>query len=173
MKRALQFAGAVIVALVVHLIGARLLPEWSLIFDLMLIVVVFNSLDGHTASGMFGGLVAGWVTDVLTGHAFGFFGLVDTIVGYSAAFAVQRIVIQRPAGAALLFSLASACQQGLVLGLSLLFLSAPEAPAYPWLLAKAAATGLLGAVAFFTRQRLLNKVDLWRHTRRTRIRLER
>lgn len=173
MKRALQFAGALVAALVLHLVGARLLPEWSLIFDLMLIVVVFNALDGSTLSGMFGGLVAGWVTDVVTGHAFGLFGLVDTIIGYSAAYAVQRVVIQRPAGAALLFSLASACQQGLLLGLSFLLLSAAEVPAYPWLLAKAATTGVLGAALFFARQRLLSRVDLWRHTRQTRIRLER
>lgn len=173
MKRVLRFAGALVAALILHLIGARLLPEWSLIFDLMLIVVVFNALDGSTLGGMLGGLAAGWVTDAVTGHAFGLFGLVDTIIGYSAAYAVQRVVIQRPAGAALLFSLASACQQGFVLGLSLLLLSAPEVPAYPWLLAKAGATGLLGAALFFTRQRLLNRVDLWRHTRRTRIRLER
>jgi len=173
LKRALRFAGALVAALLLHLIGTRLLPQWPLIIDLMLIVVVFNALDGSTMSGMIGGLFAGWASDALTGQAFGLFGLVDTIIGYTAAYAVQRIVIQRPAGAALLFSLASACQQGLVLGLSFLLLNAPEVPAYPWLLVKAGTTGLLGATLFFGRQRLLNRVDLWRHTRKTRIRLER
>jgi rod shape-determining protein MreD len=173
LKRALQFAGALVAALLLHLVGTRLVPEWPLAVDLMLLVVVFNALDGRTFSGLMGGLLAGWVTDALTGQAFGLFGLVDTIIGYSAAFAVQRIVIQRPAGAALLFSLAAACQQGLVLGLSLLLLSAPEIPAYPWLLVKAAVTGVLGGLVFFARQRVLSSVDLWRHTRQTRIRLER
>lgn len=173
MKPALRFAAALAAALVLHLIGTRLLPEWPLIVDLMMIVVVFNALEGNTLSGMIGGLVAGWVTDALTGQAFGLFGLVDTIIGYGTAYAVQRIVIQRPAGAALLFALASAAQQGLVLGLSLFLVSTPEAPAYPWLLVKAATTGLLGAAVFFARQRLLSRVDLWRHTRQTRIRLNR
>ena len=173
MKRTLRFAVALVAALLLHLIGSRLLPEWPLILDLMLIVVVFHALDGSTLAGMLGGLAAGWVTDVVSGNAFGLFGLVDTIIGYSTAFAVQRVVIQRAAGAALLFSLASAGQQGLVLGLSLLLLSTPEIPAYPWLLVKAAATGVLGAALFLGRQRLLSRVDLWKHTRRTRIRLER
>lgn len=173
MKRAVQFAAALVAALLLHLVGARWIPEWSLAVDLMLLVVVFNALDGNTMSGLLGGLLAGWVTDALTGQAFGLFGLVDTIIGYSAAFAVQRIVIQRPAGAALLFSLAAACQQGLVLALSLLLLSTPEIPPYPWLLVKAAITGILGGVLFFSRQRLLSSVELWRHTRQTRVRLER
>lgn len=173
MKRVLRFAAALIGALVLHLVATRLVPEWPLILDLMLIVVLFNALDGDTFSGMVGGLFAGWATDVLTGQAFGLFGLVDTIVGYTAAFAVQRVVIQRPAGAALLFSLASASQQGLLLAVSFLLLSSPEVPALHWLAVKPLATGLVGAVLFFGRQRLVSQVDLWRHTRRTRIRLER
>lgn len=173
MKRALQFAAALIAAVLFHLIGVRLVAEWSLMLDLMLIVVVFNALDGSTPAGMIGGLAAGWATDALVGPVFGIFGLVDTIIGYGAAYAVQRIVIQRPAGAALFFALAVACQQGLVLALSLLLLSDPEIPAYHWLVIKAGATGLLGAIVFYLRRRVASQVDLWRHTRQTRIRLER
>jgi len=173
LKRALRFAGALIAALLLHLIGARLLPDWSLAVDLMLVVAVFNTLDGSTLSGMLGGLVAGWATDAFTGQPFGLFGLVDTIIGYGAAFAVQRVVIQRTVGAALLFSVAAACQQALMLALRALLLSAPELPAWQWVLIKTAVTGLVGAVLFFARQRLVSQVDLWRHTRRTRIRLNR
>lgn len=173
MKRALRFAATLVAALLLHLIGARMLDEWSLAVDLMLIVVVFNALEGSTLSGMLGGLVAGWATDALTGQAFGLFGLVDTIIGYGAAFAAQRIVIQRPAGAALVFSSAAVFQQGLVLGLSMLLLSTYEAPSFAWLLAKAGVTGFLGAALFIARQRLRSEVELWRHTRRTRIRLDR
>ena len=172
MKRALRFLAALTAAVLFHLVGVRLVAEWSLILDLMLIVVVFNALDGKTLPGMIGGVVAGWATDALIGPTFGIFGLVDTIVGYGAAYAVQRIVIQRAAGAALFFALAAACQQGLVLVLSLLLLSDPEIPAYHWLVVRAGATGLLGAMLFYLRLRLNSQVDLWRHTRRTRIRLE-
>jgi rod shape-determining protein MreD len=171
-KRALQFGAALIAAVLFHLVGVRLIAEWALILDLMLIVVVFNALRGKTLAAMIGGLVAGWATDALTGSTFGIFGLVDTIVGYGAAYSVQRIVIQRPAGAALLFALAAACQQGLVLVLSLLLLSDLEIPAYHWLVIRAGATGLLGAVVFYLRLRVTSQLDLWRHTRRTRIRLE-
>jgi rod shape-determining protein MreD len=173
MKRALQFLGALIAALVLHLVATRFVPQWPLALDLMLLVVVFNALDGSTLSGMFGGLAAGWATDALAGSTFGIFGLVNTIVGYGAAYAVQRVVIQRMTGAALFFAVASLCQQGLLLGLAALLLPSPEIPAYHWFLIKAAATGVVGALLFHARQGLANQVDLWRHTRKTRIRLER
>lgn len=173
MKRAAQFAGALLAAVLLHLIAARWVEEWSLVMDLMLLVALFNALDGNTLSGMAGGLVAGWATDVLTGAPFGLFGVVDTIIGYGAALAVQRVVIQRAAGAALLCAAATLCQQGLLLGLSLLLLVAPETSAYGWLPIKVAAMGLLGGALYYARRRLTSKVDLWRHTRRTKIRMER
>jgi rod shape-determining protein MreD len=172
-KGALQFAGALLIAVLAHLVGARFLAEWSSALDLMLIVLVFKALDGNTLGGLVAGLLAGWATDAVAGTPFGLFGVVDTIIGYGAAFAVQRVVIQRAAGAALFFAVAALCQQGLLLGLSLLLLVAPESSAYSWLPIKVAATGILGAALFHLRRRLTSKVDLWRHTRRTRIRLER
>ena len=173
MKHALQFAGVLLAAVLLHLIGVRFVAEWPLVLDLMLIVLLFNALDGNTLGGLAGGLVAGWATDAVAGTPFGLFGAVDTIIGYGAAFAVQRIVIQRAAGAALFFAAAALCQQGLLLGLSLLLLAAPETSAYSWLPVKVAATGLLGAMLFQMRRRLSSRLDLWRHTRRTRIRLDR
>ena len=112
MKRGLSFAAALVAALLLHLLATTLVAEWSLAVDLLLLVVVFNALDGNTLAGMLGGVVAGWVTDSLVGPAFGLFGLVDTIIGYGAAFSVQRIVIQRPAGAALFFATALLLVQG-------------------------------------------------------------
>ncbi len=173
MKRTLKFTGALVAATLIHFVAVRLLDQWSSIIDLLLVVVVWNALDGNTVAGMFGGLGAGWLTDALTGSAFGLFGTVDTIIGYGAAFAVQHIVIQRPSGAALLFAGASACQQLLVIGLSVLLSSAPELTAYPWWFLKAGVTGLVGAALFAMNQRLIIKLDLWRRTRRTRIRMDR
>lgn len=173
MRRALQFAGALAAAVLLHLLGAHLVDHWSLIFDLMLIVVVFNALDGSPLAAMFGGLAAGWATDALAGPSYGVFGLVDTIIGYGAALVVQRIVIHRAAGAALFFAAAAAVQQGLLLGLNLLMLDHAEITDFRWMFYKAATTGFLGAILFVSRQRVLNRMDLWRHTRKTRIRLDR
>lgn len=172
MKRVIQYSVALAAAILGHLVATRLFPEWPLVVDLMLIVVIFHALEGNTLAGMIGGLVAGWASDALVGPAFGLFGVVDTIIGYSAAYAVQRIVIQRAAGAALFFALAAIGQQALLLVLSMLVLSSPELPGYHWILIKAVATGIAGAMIFFLRQRLLNRVDVWRRTRRTRIRLD-
>jgi rod shape-determining protein MreD len=173
MRRAMQFLGALVAAVLLHFVATRFFVVWPLVLDLMLLVVVFNALDGNTLGGMVGGLVAGWATDALVGSTFGLFGLVDTIVGYGVAFAVQRVVIQRMLGAAALFAVASLCQQGLLFGLGAMLLPASEIPAYHWLLIKAGTTGLLGAMLFYARQSVADQVDLWRHTRKTRIRLER
>ncbi|MDH3403035.1 MAG: hypothetical protein OES32_01825 [Acidobacteriota bacterium] len=173
MKRLLEFAGALLVAVTLHLIGTRLVSEWPLILDLMLIVVLFAALDGNTLSGLAAGLAAGWATDAVAGTPFGLFGAIDTMIGYGAALAAQRVVIERAAGAALFFAAAALVQQGLFLGLSLVLLAAPETSAYRWLAVKVAATGVLGAILFHLRQRLANRLDLWRHTRRTKIRLDR
>lgn len=173
MKRALQFFGGLVLVVLLHLIGTRLFDYWSLLIDLMLVVTVFNALDSSPLGGMWGGFAAGWATDALVGTSYGIFGLTGTIIGYGVALAVQRVVIHRAVGAALLFALASAAQQGLVLGLSLLLLTSPEIPDGRWMLYKIATTGLVGAALFVARQHLVNRVDLWRHTRRTRIRLDR
>ncbi len=172
MRRLAKFVAALLAALVLHTVAVRWFDSWSVAVDLFLLVAIFNSLDGNTLAGLAGGLAAGWMTDAVYGSPFGLFGAVDTILGYGTAFAVQRVVIQRPSGAAWLFALVATAQQLLVLGLSGLLSVGPEVPAMPWVATRIAVTGLLGAALFAVRQRLSSRVDLWKRTRRTRIRLD-
>ncbi len=173
MKRWLKFFGGLLAALLVHLVAVRWIGWWSLAFDLLLVVAVFHALDGHTLRGLLGGLLAGWVTDAVTGSPFGLFGLVDTIVCYGTAFAVQRLVIQRAASAGLLFAVASIAQQVLVTAVGALVSGLPDLPHYTWWVARAASSGVLGASLFAMNEHFATRVDLWRRTRRSRIRLER
>ncbi|MGB5658772.1 MAG: hypothetical protein WBO54_04750, partial [Thermoanaerobaculia bacterium] len=64
--RSLRFAIALAVATLLQVAGVSLFPQFSLAVDFFLVIVVFNAMDGNSAAGMFGGTVAGLVTDGLT-----------------------------------------------------------------------------------------------------------
>ena len=170
--RSLRFAVARAVATLLQIAGVSLFPQFSLAVDFFLVIVVFNAMDGNSAAGMFGGTVAGLVTDGLTGGYFGLFGIANTVVGYGTAVTAQRLVIQRPASSLLVFAVAAAAQQLILLGLSLLFLADADLPQYSWILVKVGTTGLLGGVLYLANRRMRSRVEMWRRTRKTRIRFE-
>ncbi|MFQ5350614.1 MAG: hypothetical protein ACE5EG_09255 [Thermoanaerobaculia bacterium] len=171
--RGLRFAAALLVVTAIHLLGIGLWSGFGLVFDLFLVLAIFNALDGDTFAGLAGGLVAGLVADAVSGGLYGLHGLADTIVGYGTAFATQRLVVQRPPSVFLVFSLAAALQQLMLATVTLLMLPHPELTAYPWIVAKVLGTGVLGAVTFVARRQLLARFALWRRTRTVRVRLGR
>ena len=170
--RGLRLAMALAVATLLHVVGVSLFPQFSLAVDLFLVIAVFNAMDGNSAAGMFGGTAAGLVTDGLTGGYFGLFGIANTVVGYGTAITAQRLVIQRPASSLLVFAVAAAAQQLILLGISLLFLPGADLPQYSWILVKVGTTGVLGGVFYLANRRMRSRVEMWRRTRKTRIRFE-
>ncbi len=170
--RSLRFAMALAVATLLQVAGVSLFPQFSLAVDFFLVIVVFNAMDGNSAAGMFGGTVAGLVTDGLTGGYFGLFGIANTVVGYGTAITAQRLVIQRPASSLLVFAVGAAAQQLILLGLSLLFVADADLPQYSWILVKVGTTGVLGGVLYLANRRMRSRVEMWRRTRKTRIRFE-
>lgn len=170
--RSLRFAMALAVATLLQVAGVSLFPQFSLAVDFFLVIVVFNAMDGNSAAGMFGGTAAGLVTDGLTGGYFGLFGIANTVVGYGTAITAQRLVIQRPASSLLVFAVAAAAQLLILLGLSLLFLADADLPQYSWILVKVGTTGVLGGVLYLANRRMRSRVEMWRRTRKTRIRFE-
>jgi len=170
--RGLRLAIALAVATLLHVVGVSLFPQFSLAVDLFLVIAVFNAMDGDSVAGMLGGMVAGLVTDGVTGGYFGLFGIANTVVGYGTAITAQRLVIQRPASSLLVFAVAAAAQQLILLGISLLFLADADLPQYSWILVKVGTTGVLGFVLYLASRRLRSRVEMWRRTRKTRIRFE-
>lgn len=168
--RSLKFALAVLAAVLLHILGLRLWPQFALTFDLFLVVVVWNALDGDTLSGLLGGMMAGLVADSLSGGLFGLHGMVDTIVGYATAYAAQRLVFQRATGVLLIYLLASAAQQAMLMGIAILLLPAPEFPEVPWLLVRAGTTGVLGVMLHIVRSRLSGRMETWRRSKGSKIR---
>ena len=171
--RALRLALAFLVVAVLHFIGMQIVPWFFLAIDLFLVVMVFNAMDGDTLAGMLGGTAAGLLTDALTGGPFGLFGIADTIVGYSTAAAGQRLVIQRASSSLLVFCLAAAAQQALILGVEFLILPSPEALDPRWILIKVVTSGILGLILYQSRARFLVKMDTWRRNRTSRVRFGR
>ncbi len=119
---------------------------------------------------MLAGLAAGLVTDTLTGGLYGMYGFADTIVGYGAAFAAQRLVIQRITAVWLVFSAGAAVQQTVVIGLSRVLLLEPALPDFLPVVLKVAVTGLLGAGSYLAGRRLRTAVRVWKKSRTARLR---
>jgi len=170
--RSLRFLAAVAAAVLLQVAGVSLFPQFFLAVDLFLVIVVLNAMDGNSVAGMFGGMVAGLVTDGLTGGYFGLFGIANTVIGYGTAITAQRLVIQRAASSLLVFAVAAAAQQLILFGISLLFLADADLPQYSWILVKVGTTGLLGGVLYLANRRMRSRVEMWRRTRKTRIRFE-
>lgn len=171
--RGLKLAAALLVVIAAHLLGIGLWSGFGLVFDLFLVLAIFNALDGDTFAGLAGGLVVGLVADALSGGLYGLHGLADTIVGYGTAFATQRLVVQRTPGVFLVFSLAAALQQLILASVTLIMLPHPELTAYPWVVAKVIGTGVLGVLAFVARRQVRARFSVWRRTRTVRVRMGR
>ena len=169
--RGLRFAAALLVVTAAHLLGVGAWSGFSMVFDLFLVLAIFNALDGDTFAGLAGGLVAGLVADAVSGGLYGLHGLADTIVGYGTAFATQRLVVQRPPSVFLVFTLAASLQQLMLASVTLLMLPNPELTDYPWVLAKVIGTGVLGMLTFVARRQLEARYALWRRTRTVRVRM--
>jgi len=171
--RVLRFGLGLGIATLLHVGGLYLWPSFSLAFDLFLVAVVFNALDGNSLAGVLGGLAAGLVADALSGGLFGLHGMVDTIIGYGTAITVQRLVIQRATGAMQIFAVAAALQQSLLMAIILVMLPSPIFPELHWLLVRVATTALLGLLLFLGNSKMRRKVDIWKRTRTSKVRFSR
>lgn len=166
----LRFLAGLLAVLLLHVAGVRIFDGFFRAVDLFLVIVLFTALGGNLLGGMLGGLTAGLVTDTLTGGLYGMYGFADTIVGYGAAFAAQRLVIQRPTAVWLVFSAGAAVQQSVVIGLAQVLLEDPLLPGFLPVVLKVALTGLIGAVSFLLSRRMTRSFGSWKKNRTARLR---
>ena len=150
--RSLRFAAALVVATLLHVARRTPVPGLLIRHRPVLADRGLQCLDGNTLAGMLGGLVAGLVTDALTGGPFGIHGLADTIIGYGTAYAVQRLVIQRVTESLSTVRTGRGDAAGAVDGVSLLVLPSPEAPRIMWLMVRIVSSGILGSGPLSGRQ---------------------
>ena len=168
--RAVSFFAGLAAAVVVHFAGVRLIGNFSSFIDVFLIVALFNALGGSPLAGLLGGLVTGWFADVMTGGLYGAYGFCNTLVGYGAAVAAQRLVIQKPGSVFLLFSLAAAVQQLLLVALAQLLQPGAARPQPVWLVVLFMTVGAIGMAGRALRGQSLRWRSLWRRNRTARLR---
>ena len=163
-------AGLVVAALV-HFVGVRVSPHFTVFVDVFLVVVSLTALSGSSLGGLGVGLLVGLVQDTLTPGLYGLHGFADTIVGYSTARLAQRLVIQRATGVFAVVAFGSLVQQGVVVGLSLMLLPSPTLPAPLAVGIKAAICGALGMLTYAVGLRWATSYESRRRSRMSRLRL--
>lgn len=168
--RAAKFFIGLLVAAIVHVVGVRLFDNFSSAMDAFLVVALFNALGGGPLAGLLGGLVTGWCADVMTGGLYGAYGFCNTLVGYGAAVAAQRLVIKKVGGVFLLFALGAAVQQVLMIALSRLLEPGSAPPEPVWLVVMVGAVGISGVLGFWIRGRIGRWRNVWRRSRTARLR---
>lgn len=171
MHTAIKFALGLAVALVVHFVGARLLPDFPRAIDVFLVVVVLYGLSGDSFTALLAGLAVGLIQDTLTGGLYGLYGIADTIVGYGIARLAQRLVIQRATGVFAVAGMASLAQQGLVVGLAWMLFPGPSFPQLQWVGLKAVACGALAMLVYAATERFRSAYEVRRRSRMGRLRM--
>ncbi|HUP42397.1 MAG TPA: rod shape-determining protein MreD [Thermoanaerobaculia bacterium] len=157
-------------ALAVHAVGTRLVPDLPRVLDLFLVVAVLNGLAGSSVGGLLGGAAAGLTHDVLSGRLYGLHGFADTIVGYAAARAAQRLDLAGPGAVLVAVALATLLEEAILVLLALLFTD-PEPPEPLWVVIEALANGTVGALLFVAGSRFGALRDSARKRRMAKIRL--
>ncbi|HEX5758399.1 MAG TPA: rod shape-determining protein MreD [Thermoanaerobaculia bacterium] len=170
--RAVRFFAALGVALLVHLVGARLWAGFPGYVDLFLVVVVLHALDGESLPAMFAGLAAGLLHDALSGGLYGLYGFADTLVGYGTARVAQRLVIQRSTGVFGVAAFAAAVQQAVLVLLAFMLHGAPALPPPAAVAIRAALCGAVAMASYLLMGHWRSGVETRRRGRMKRLRLE-
>lgn len=168
--RALRFFVGLLIALLVHLLGMRLIPGFARVVDVFLVVLVAKALDGDLVWAIAAGVLVGLLEDTLGGRLYGLFGVADTIVGFATAHLAQRVVIQRLSGVMLVFVAAATAQQALLAVLTFVLFPDPELPRVGWVAVRIASAALLGGAVFLASRQWRQRYDTWRRNRTARVR---
>jgi rod shape-determining protein MreD len=86
----------VLVAVLLQLMLARYMIGGRLVFDLVLVGVVFAALRWGPVAGMLAGTLGGLLQDALAGGIVGVGGLAKTVVGYVVGQIGVQFVLTRP-----------------------------------------------------------------------------
>lgn len=146
--RFIKVVVGLVLVLLAHLVGARFIPGFADYADLFLVLAAYKALTGNLVVGMLAGAAAGLTHDVVTGGPYGLHGFADTAVGYLAAFAAQRLVIQRGFSVLLLFCVASSVQILILTVLGIMVSEAAILPSWVEVVVRVVLSGILGLVVY-------------------------
>ncbi len=167
----LRFLVGLILAVLLQALGLRLFAQFTLVFDPLLIIVVYHSLDSSPSWSSIGGTTAGLAQDALSGGLFGLHGFANTFVAFASCRLRQRLVIQQPSQVGLLFVLAAALQLAILSTLQFLIVSGSELPGPGTMAARLVSSGIAGAALFIAAGKVREWERHWRARRRKRLKL--
>ena len=168
--QALRFAAGLILALFVHFFLVALAPGVAEVVDPLLLLIVFQALNGNVLGAVLAGCIVGLTQDAFSNGLFGIYGLAGTVVGFVAARSALFLSLERRRFVALLFGLSAVLQQVVVLLLFVLLVVDRELPTAGVLSLRIVLAGVLGSLLVSA----VGKVDAWlrawRLSRRPRVR---
>jgi rod shape-determining protein MreD len=161
----LALAGALVLqATLSGLIVARLVPV-----NLVLVAVVYLALAYGAATGMFAGMAAGLVQDVLAGGIVGIGGIAKTLIGFLVGVLGAQFIVSNTLPRFLMFVAATFGHDLLFEALQGLIAGRGFAPHYRALLLQALVNGVVGVAAFWIVERGPDVVARRRSMRRASL----
>ena len=160
----------VVIAVPLQLTLARYTVGGRWVFDLVLVGVVFASLNWGPVAGMLAGTAGGLIQDVLADDIVGIGGLAKTIVGFGAGAIASQFVVARPGSRVALLIGASLVHRMMIVALHALV--DQHWPGMPWaaMLGETGINAVCGLAAFLARDGLPGAVARGRQATRTGLR---
>jgi len=148
---------------------ARFTIGGGVVFDLVLVAVLFTALQWGPIAGILSGTVGGLLQDLLSGEIIGVGGLAKTLVGCAAGVVGTQFVLVRSYARVLIVALATVVHRGLIIALRGLIEQAW--PVVPWgaILAEIGLNAFAALVAFYMMQMLPAAVARQRVSRRSSL----
>ncbi len=153
MASAARFLGALAAVALIEVLLGELLPPRAHVVDLFVLLAAINALRGNSLQGLSGGLVAGFVQDILTASLLGIHAIACLAVGYTVARLSQRVLTSSHAVAGLLIAAGALLHQIVVFGLHAMFDIATFERQATTVLGRVAGTAAAGVVCRWSADR--------------------
>jgi rod shape-determining protein MreD len=157
----------VFLAVTLQVTLARFTVGGRWVFDLVLVGVVYASLQWGRVAGMIAGTIGGLTQDLLSGGVVGVGGLAKTLVGFAAGTVGTQFVLVKPRARMLIVAVASIGHR-LIMILTASIIT-QQWPGLPWraILVETLINALAGLLVFHLQEALPAAVDRGRMSRRS------
>ncbi len=165
---ALRVVAAIVVALILQSVVARLVGNGQVPVDLVLVSVVSTALLYGRVAGLLGGSLAGLAQDALSGGVLGIGGLANSVVGFFTGMIGTQFIVTQAVPRFLLYTGATAVHAGIYIGLSVLLGLRRFDRAFVEVTIQALANGVVGVLVFEIIDALPGTRQRWRARRERR-----
>lgn len=119
-----------LLALLLQVTLARYTVGGRVVFDVVLVGVVFAALQWGPSAGILAGTVSGLLQDVLAGEVVGVGGLAKTVIGFASGIVGTQFVLARPQARMLIVAVSTVVHRLLIVTVHALI--EQHWPGVPW-----------------------------------------